>query len=167
MPPERNSQSSKIQLMLYKRLLDGLISRTEPFDFLSHWSSLGCDPTKPFSKLFRAQVELLTAATDLEANAASATCLADMIPVWVVAIEDLGVGPTVEDKLSLVYVLQARQPSAFLSRSAPMAPAAMNTVTGLGVLNALLPEDVQVSLALEQSLLAESILAPVPGKRFN
>ncbi|KAF8512848.1 exonuclease V [Hysterangium stoloniferum] len=56
LPPESATLSSRLQLMLYRRLLDGLVSLKSPFDFHRLWEHLRLDPTRKFSTPFLKQL---------------------------------------------------------------------------------------------------------------
>jgi hypothetical protein len=65
-PPERNSTQARTQLMLYHRLLSGLVQSPPDFDLKAHhldfdvfWLRVGVDPYKPFSDGFCEQTGLL------------------------------------------------------------------------------------------------------------
>jgi exonuclease V len=59
LPPEEDTVSSQLQLMLYHRLLSALLS-PETFDFYALWVKLGINPHKSFSRSFVEDIGLPT-----------------------------------------------------------------------------------------------------------
>ncbi|KZT73292.1 hypothetical protein DAEQUDRAFT_684244 [Daedalea quercina L-15889] len=111
LPPEEDTLPSRLQLMLYHRLLSSLLcpaspkSRTRPkspsapslpppIDFPTIWKRLGVNPKRPFSSSFMREA-------GLEHN----KCLADLATSWHHAVEALHVSG-IDRTLTLVYRLQ-------------------------------------------------------------
>jgi len=104
LPDYSATLSSRMQLMLYKRLLDGLTSLTSPFEFDRLWRELGLNPNRHFSHSFLRQIY-----SEGE-NEHNPKCLRDFEKQWTQAIEILGVSggrdqhnKPVHDDLVLVY----------------------------------------------------------------
>ncbi|KAF9074927.1 exonuclease V a 5' deoxyribonuclease-domain-containing protein [Rhodocollybia butyracea] len=92
LPRDEDTCSSRLQLMLYHRLLTGLISTTNTFDFTFFWQKLGLDPTALFSQSFLTQALLME-----EVN-----CLRSLVDLWHLAVARLN-GAKVHSTLQLVY----------------------------------------------------------------
>ncbi|KAF8312547.1 hypothetical protein DL93DRAFT_2168416 [Clavulina sp. PMI_390] len=129
-PPPRDQTQSKLQLMLYKRLLAPLFS---PSTFIELFSEkLKLDTSASFSPAFLQSMEYLCVSNGLGdsgdggVNIRDAMCLGDLMIGWIEAVEKLqlrsisgsdgggesiesagGAGP-VDDELELVYRLRAR-----------------------------------------------------------
>ncbi|KAJ3763142.1 exonuclease V [Lentinula raphanica] len=98
LPREEDTWSSKLQLMLYHRMLAKLMSTQAPFDFSLLWNLLDLDDTLPFSDSFLTQT-LLTP----ESN-----CLRHLIDLWRLAVSRLE-GANIHPTLQLIYRLQPKQ----------------------------------------------------------
>ncbi|KAH8835589.1 exonuclease V a 5' deoxyribonuclease-domain-containing protein [Flagelloscypha sp. PMI_526] len=135
-PPDADAVPSRIQLMLYHRLLDCLL-RPQCFDFIAFWARNGVDPTKHFSPLFVEQAQL---PKDMR-------CLNDLEKEWTKLIPTLevnGVDPT----LALVY--------RYISKS-PRAREKTNTRT-----NVLDVEEQMVLMAQIESISSQPLEAQDP-----
>ena len=116
LPQHSATLSSRLQLMLYKRLLDALVSSSPPFDFSHLWKHIGLDPLRNFSETFLDEAPLPN-AIDSEAR-----CLKDLETKWWDAVrrmrvngcegqEGVVINPPVNDQLTLVYRLRMAGPS--------------------------------------------------------
>ncbi|KAG6874411.1 hypothetical protein C0995_015147 [Termitomyces sp. Mi166 len=99
LPANRDTFPSRIQLMLYYRLLEDLTSLSPPFDFAALWQRVGVDPTQTFSPKFLVQAGLLE-----ENNTWNASCLSDLSNAYIGMVQDLNIAG-VDTKLELVYRL--------------------------------------------------------------
>ncbi|TFK41877.1 exonuclease V a 5' deoxyribonuclease-domain-containing protein [Crucibulum laeve] len=107
-PPEEDTLSSKLQLMLYHRLLDEMTSLFSPFDFAALWKRLDVDPLKIFSTEFLVQSKLLA-----ENDQPRTACLDELVNLWMDTVMHMhiaGVHPT----LQIVYRLR---PESDVARS--------------------------------------------------
>ena len=114
LPPEEDTLSARLQLMLYHRLLSNLLAPSPspststhekhrapaPLDFAALWTRLGLDAHRAFSTRF-AQ----------DAGLAPGACLADLVRAWHHTSAALGLrsgkcGGGVDGTLTLVYRLQ-------------------------------------------------------------
>lgn len=120
LPPDEDTLASRVQLMLYHRLLSNLLAPSAPsvqaptpLDFAALWSRVGVDPARRFSKDFLTQAGLVSepaiqdapteaTATAAQSSADSLSCLSDLTIAWAHAVEALNVG-TVNNTLTLVY----------------------------------------------------------------
>ncbi|TDL26340.1 hypothetical protein BD410DRAFT_825569 [Rickenella mellea] len=59
LPLHEDTRPSRIQLMIYYRLLLGLISQTDQFDFLAYWARRNLDPNLRFSPRFISETNTL------------------------------------------------------------------------------------------------------------
>lgn len=94
LPPPEDSIGSKIQLMLYHRLLNELLSTSPSFDFASFWSRLGVNPSRSFSKKFLAEARFPPGS-----NASPMSCLDGLSQAFLDQIQEMsiaGVDPTLE-----------------------------------------------------------------------
>jgi len=120
-PSERNSTQARTQLMLYHRLLSGLVqpsSDPEPedhhLDFDVFWLRIGVDPYEPFSEGFCEQTGLSSydavshtqdqhgSSADHEDTTRILLCLNTLVDVWKRSLRLLGI-TSVEPTLTLNY----------------------------------------------------------------
>lgn len=102
MPLEEDTYGSRLQVMLYHRLLSELISTEKPFDFVALWDRLGIDPTIEFSTGFLVQAGLLD-----HNNGFSTTNLDGLVELWERILKASSIAD-VEPQLQLIYRLQPR-----------------------------------------------------------
>lgn len=119
LPPEEDTFASRIQLMLYHRLLSNLLSTGEsrmtsnaPFEFDVLWREVKVDPTRRFSNSFLTQTGLsppdedhAVNAGDQHGNHSGLYCLNDLTSALKHAVEALNV-TEIDETLTLVYRLQ-------------------------------------------------------------
>lgn len=122
LPPEEDSVSHHLQLMLYHRLLSGLLAkieatgptnarpgderRVQPLDFTELWRRLSLNPQRPFSSAFiRGARGLLEGRTGAGCGDIAFECLDDLVKLWRKAVKDLSIDG-VDDTLTLEYSLQ-------------------------------------------------------------
>ena len=108
LPDHVDTLSSRLQLMLYYRLLSSLIS-SDPrnrLDFGALWIRLGVNPTKIFSTRFMSQARLILGG---DANNIKFNCLDDLTGLWRDQIRGLDVGG-IDETLQLVYRIQPNGP---------------------------------------------------------
>jgi len=77
LPPEEDTASSQLQLMLYHRLLTGLLS-PETFDFDALWAKQGINPYKSFSRSFIEDI-----GWPIEDHSEFHMDLCSMVAVWI------------------------------------------------------------------------------------
>ncbi|KAI0632186.1 exonuclease V a 5' deoxyribonuclease-domain-containing protein [Trametes polyzona] len=131
LPPDEDAFASRIQLMLYHRLLANLLASavpsleaTTPLDFSAFWKRVKVNPTRKFSEGFLMQAGLApstaansdgasgvessdpTSATNTttaySSDSGSPQCLNDLTAAWAHAVEALNVA-AVDNTLTLVY----------------------------------------------------------------
>jgi exonuclease V len=100
LPPDEDTVSSRLQLMLYRRLLSALLST---FDFDVFWAVLGVDSAAPLSPRFAQQVGTLVTG---RSGAVERLTLDGLAAHWVAAVHDLGIA-RVSPRMTLVYRAQA------------------------------------------------------------
>ncbi|KAG6889146.1 hypothetical protein C0992_006295 [Termitomyces sp. T32_za158] len=100
LPVDRDTLPSRIQLMLYYRLLKDLISLSPPFDFAAMWQRVGVDPVQTFSTKFLTQAGLLEGI-----NSLNTSCLNALSNVYVEMVRSLDIAG-VDTELELVYRLR-------------------------------------------------------------
>lgn len=122
LPKEEDTLAGRLQVMLYKELLDGMLlagnSRNEPanaflpstadnassgamsllpsrgaFSWDAIFAHLHLSPSEPFSESFLVQSRPIITGNGLRHAASSATCLNDMTSCWTAYVESLGLGP--------------------------------------------------------------------------
>jgi len=99
LPPEEDSLSPKLQLMLYHRMLTALLT-PETIDFEYLWRFMELDPTKPFSSDFvrDVQMEDSSSAEELHMD------LQYLVSEWVSVVqEQMGHLQGVNADLQLIY----------------------------------------------------------------
>ncbi|KAF5366932.1 hypothetical protein D9757_010842 [Collybiopsis confluens] len=97
LPREEDALSSRLQLMMYHRMLANLIASSTPFDFNSFWRKLGLDEAAPFSPKFLAQT-LLTRDEQ---------CLKKLTQLWFRKTSQLR-GIQLSSTLQLIYRSQTK-----------------------------------------------------------
>ncbi|KAJ2932816.1 hypothetical protein H1R20_g4269, partial [Candolleomyces eurysporus] len=102
MPPEEDTNGSRLQVMLYHRLLSELISTEKSFDFVALWDRLGIDSQVEFSTGFLVQAGLLD-----HNNGFSVINLDGLVDSWRRTLEASSI-VDVDPNLQLVYRLQPR-----------------------------------------------------------
>ncbi|KAJ3973934.1 exonuclease V [Lentinula raphanica] len=163
LPCEEDTWSSKLQLMLYHRMLAKLMSTQAPFDFSLLWNLLDLDDLLPFSDSFLTQT-LLTP----ESN-----CLRHLIDLWRLAVSRLN-GAKIHSTLQLIYRLQPKQQQKSKRHQNHNDPTRQVTSSR---------EEIEVAKAIEASLqdvqlkmsnqtqlveaLAQSITDPEAGSLVN
>ncbi|PBL00713.1 hypothetical protein ARMGADRAFT_391523 [Armillaria gallica] len=94
LPSDEDTLPSRLQLMLYHRLLSSLISTETPFDFTRFWEQINVDPARQFSERF------LTQAGGTSHPAF--TCLDDLTTLWRNTTSELDI-PGIDPCLQLIY----------------------------------------------------------------
>jgi hypothetical protein len=93
LPPDEDALTSRLQLMLYHRLLSNLL---KGFDFELLWIYSDLDSRAPFSDTF------LESARPLLGDEVTITCLDDVVALWSAQCMDLHV-KGIDSRLSIVY----------------------------------------------------------------
>ncbi|TFK89880.1 hypothetical protein K466DRAFT_7131 [Polyporus arcularius HHB13444] len=116
LPPSEDMYPSRIQLMLYHRLLSSLLAsanssiRSNPLDFQLFWKRAGVDPHRKFSDTFIDQTGLLPASIDPSLSDQSvfrgSSCLEDLTTAWLHAVKALNIA-NIDRSLTLVYRTQS------------------------------------------------------------
>lgn len=178
-PRDRDRLQSELQLMIYKKLLDDLLSPTSSFSEIL--SQMNLDPSRQFSPSFLNIMETLCMANDLSDLARTSTCLSDLVTAWRVAVVELdlpsgdaGLQGT-EDELEVIY--RSRKPRR--RRETPIVDAGLSTdpqeeavLAELGATSLASPvgravptqgddDDAALAWAIEQSLKSDQI---TPGE---
>ncbi|OCH95731.1 hypothetical protein OBBRIDRAFT_830676 [Obba rivulosa] len=114
-PSDEDTLPSRLQLMLYRRLLSNILAPApsiganqvdKPLDFDAFWLQVGVDPVKSFSKLFMAQTGLMFDAVEYaDHDHASLNNLNALVTAWRHSVDALGVNG-VDKTLTLRYRAQ-------------------------------------------------------------
>ncbi|KDQ31203.1 hypothetical protein PLEOSDRAFT_1063116 [Pleurotus ostreatus PC15] len=104
LPPHADTLPSRLQVMLYHRLLDNILTAPTggTLDINEIWKKLDLDPFKPFSDEFLVQAGLIPDFDDERVPQPTANCLDKLVHTWYHTVADLeviGVSPLLE----LVY----------------------------------------------------------------
>lgn len=104
-PSARDQYQSRLQLMLYKRLLAPLMDASSFMDIISQ---LGIDTSAPFSPAFIQSQEYLSINNGLGQSVQNSMCVGDLMMAWIEALQLLELAPSsiVEDQLELIYRLR-------------------------------------------------------------
>ena len=109
LPITRDGFGSRLQLMLYRRLLCSLLSSVHPhvsaeapLSLTGVWQHLGLDPLRPFSSPFLSHVGRLS-LPPLHDRVEPFHCLRDVVLYWRRFLRNFAV-VGVAEKLSLVYL---------------------------------------------------------------
>ncbi len=117
LPPSQDTYPSRIQLMLYHRLLSSLLAsanssiRSNPLDFQLFWKRAGVDPHRKFSDTFIDQAGLPPALGDPSSDSDQSVsrgpcCLEDLTTAWLHAVKALNIA-NIDRSLTLVYRTQS------------------------------------------------------------
>lgn len=123
-PRDDDIKAGKIQVMMYKEMLDAILlapyrsstpstdqqllddtfsilpSRaSKPFAWKKLFDHLSLSPTEPFSEQFFKEGRMVIEGNKLRHGATKALCLQDFVQVWEKYVEDLGLGYSKETKL--------------------------------------------------------------------
>ena len=132
LPSPEDTLPSRLQLMLYYRMLSDLVSECSPFDFSLLWDKLHLDSDRLFSLEFLVDAGLLQQGI---------TCLDHLVPLLRQAVEKLDlVG--VNQELQLVYRSQPRRAKKRRQKESGH----------IAIPNGISQEDHELSLAIEASL---------------
>jgi exonuclease V len=105
LPPDEDTVTSRLQLMLYHRLLSALL---RDFDFPLFWEAAGVDPARPLPERFVNQSRPMLLSTRLplgEEVDAQPTCLNSLAVLWQESVRQLG-ADTIHPSMALVYRTQ-------------------------------------------------------------
>ena len=141
LPSHDDALPSRLQLMLYHRLLSSLLSEYPPFDFSSLWDRLHLNSAALFSTQFLAAAGLITGNRQERT-----TCLDDLVTCWHRIVQELDV-VGVDPELRLVYRLQPGVGGA--ARRAQKGPAWKPRAEPTFLIS---QEDRELALAIEASL---------------
>ncbi|KAF5385244.1 hypothetical protein D9615_001136 [Tricholomella constricta] len=150
LPSHEDTLPSRIQLMLYYRLLLDLTSTSSPFDFASFWRRLDVNPSASFSNTFLVQAGLIT-----EDDRWSFSCLNDLAQSWVQMVQALDVAG-IDTALQIIYRLQPRGYRRKFKNKDKGRARAQNSLVA--------QEDLDLARAIEASLLNVS---RDPSREFN
>ncbi|KAI9058437.1 hypothetical protein FKP32DRAFT_1669281 [Trametes sanguinea] len=148
LPPDEDAYSSRLQLMLYHRLLSNLLASADstvpaasPLDFAALWARVGVNPARRFSENFLTQAGLTPSATDAttHSNGSTMGCLDDLVAAFKSTAQALCIS-RVDETLTLVY---RKQPERKRSKgkgrldslvdsavTAPLSPQATQGIVG-------------------------------------
>lgn len=159
LPSDEDALSSRLQLMLYHRLLSSLISTETPFDFTRLWEQTNVDPTSQFSERFLTQISLLGISHP------AVTCLDDLTTLWRNITSKLDI-PGIDPCLQLIYRhQQALEPTDITSAGPLLDPSISQLLPG--TLNQMLDlgtEEVSAELLWALQLSQLEHLNVISGK---
>ncbi|KAK0456175.1 exonuclease V [Armillaria borealis] len=135
LPSDEDTLSSRLQLMLYHRLLSSLISTETPFDFTRFWEQANVDPAWQFSERFLTQTGSL-----LGTFHPAFTCLNDLTTLWRNTTSKLDI-PGIDPCLQLIYRRQEPKED--------IMPGMLNKIFDLGTEE----ESAELLWALQESQL--------------
>ncbi|KAH9854743.1 exonuclease V a 5' deoxyribonuclease-domain-containing protein [Lenzites betulinus] len=139
LPTDEDAFASRLQLMLYHRLLSNLLAPAAPsicapapLDFAALWQRVRVNPARRFSDGFLAQSGLgsppsaethpdstsIHAASNAHMSSSSLSCLDDLVTAWMHAVQALNVS-AVDTTLTLVYRLQPTRKRSGKRRKGP------------------------------------------------
>ncbi|KAF8625217.1 hypothetical protein AX15_005518 [Amanita polypyramis BW_CC] len=139
LPSAEDTLSSRLQLMLYYRLLSDLLSEYPPLNYSLLWDKLGLKPTRPFSAQFLVDAGLIVDNTEEKIN-----CLEDVVYLLYRTVQKLDV-TGIDAELQIVYRLQPKNVKRKVEKrktsEVDAVPASL-----------ISQEERELSLALEASL---------------
>jgi hypothetical protein len=103
LPPDEDTVSSRLQLMMYRRLLSSLL---ENFDFDVFWILAGVDPNALFSSTFSEQIRPLVTDNFWGNGESVGLNLNSLVALWVSTVQDLAIA-SVSPELMLIYRSQS------------------------------------------------------------
>ena len=106
LPRDDDALPSRLQLMVYHKLLSALLDTQHPFDFASFWAVTSVDPTRSFSESFLEDTQDLIR----EKKDYGFACLNDLSTIWQEKAEGLDV-PGVHRTLQVIYRQQGTAPT--------------------------------------------------------
>lgn len=139
LPDDVDTKSSRLQLMLYHRLLSPLIA--DEFDFDALWKRIGLDPKKCFSARFQSQAGLIFASDDVESD-----CLEGLARMWGESVRRLDVAG-IHGTLVLVYRTQPKRKGRSKSKKKWKTKGAEDVIDTLAN-----QEDLDLARAIEDSM---------------
>ncbi|GLB35723.1 putative exonuclease V - a 5' deoxyribonuclease [Lyophyllum shimeji] len=142
LPSHQDTLPSRIQLMLYYRLLRDLTSTSPPFDFASFWRRLDVNPSATFSTRFLIQAELAA-----ENDEWTTSCLNDLARSWTEMVQALDICG-VDTTLEIIYRLQPQQSQEPNWKSGRKGKGKMQSRSNLVVTQ----EELDLARAIEASL---------------
>lgn len=100
LPKDEDTLSSRLQVMLYHRLLSDLVTSNPPYDFPALWKKLGLRSAQKLSTAFLMEAKLISHSDNFQV-----VCLDDLATSWhnLVACSNIS---AVDPTLELVYRLQ-------------------------------------------------------------
>lgn len=129
MPPVRDQYQSRLQLMLYRRLLGPLL---DPGSFIDIFNKLAIDTSAPFSAAFIQTQGYLCISNGLDSSVQTAMCVGDLMVAWIDALPSLSLGleadgeegvALVDDELEIVYRLRKGYRSTSKQKSRSREPS--------------------------------------------
>jgi exonuclease V len=104
LPPHSDTLSARLQLMLYRNMLEGLVSQKPPFNFEHLCADQKLDSSQKFSDSFIAAASLLIVANDIDSKAGVICSLGELFDLWRTALGGTeGERIEVSTELRLVY----------------------------------------------------------------
>ncbi|KIY52012.1 hypothetical protein FISHEDRAFT_70246 [Fistulina hepatica ATCC 64428] len=116
LPRKEDRIPSRLQVMIYYRLLSALLSSSPAFDFLAFWERLSLDPQALFTKKFSQQATMLAQAT------VPMKRLSDLVPVWYDLLPQLSIAE-VDKALLIIYRLVDDKPRPRKKKRGTLAAA--------------------------------------------
>lgn len=105
-PSHADTLSSRIQLMIYWRLLSDMVSDKQEFDFDFLWTRLQIEPLRLFSVTFQSEIMMLMLNNGLDVDGADINCLEALIAPFRRTVAKLQIAGNIDDSLYLVYRLR-------------------------------------------------------------
>ncbi|KAJ7665667.1 exonuclease V [Mycena rosella] len=131
LPSDEDTEPARLQVMLYHRLVTGLMETSAAFDFPALWARLALRPSAPFSGEFLQQTTAILGGDSLP------ICLDDLVLLLRTTVAGLGL-PALDSTVEIIY----RSQNKYADRrheSKGKAPA-------------INPEDEDIAKAIEMSL---------------
>ncbi|KAJ7058268.1 exonuclease V [Mycena amicta] len=163
LPADEDTEPTKLQLMLYHRLLANLLHPSTPFDYPRFWHLLGLDPTKPFSLVFMEQMKYILGRTDSDAIP---LCLQDLAAFVDLRVAEMQL-PPLDHNLTVIYRSQNKY-------SAPLQPRRTDTMVmeteeqelARAILMSLTSEEESLRIEFFRSELQKALqeCVPAPGE---
>ncbi|KAJ3569735.1 hypothetical protein NP233_g4858 [Leucocoprinus birnbaumii] len=160
LPLEEDTLSSRLQLMLYHRLLSKLVVSESSFNFMEFWQIANVNPERQLSWRFIEQAGLIAGEGEFQVDN-----LNDLSVLWHDLILQLNI-TGVDDQLTLIYRLQTpgRRKKA---RSIPSPSQLIPVSIAAEATSFENPSSKSPSLSLPTTSIANGVTDPLPGNSAN
>ncbi|KAJ6541679.1 exonuclease V [Mycena capillaripes] len=157
LPSDEDAEPAQLQVMLYHRLLTGLLEVAAPFDFAGFWALVDVSPSAPFSPAFLLQ------ATQILGAGSVPMCLEEVVLLLRTRLAELNL-PELDHTLEIIYRPQFKykRRKRSKSRERTSVPTAVENEEIAKAIARSLEDafEAQLAAALKESALMSVLPAP-------